>query len=221
MAESIAAWLVSAGVSASYATAVAYAIVITATVAYGNYQRRAAERRSKSLYNKSLEDKTYMLQSAVSTAASLYGTVPISGPIVFAHSSGDKKQFLHLVISLGAREIDGFEAIYFNNEELPLPSGDGFVYSSFTQSSKLVETHDFITLSGGATSFDLGVVPTEIHGVWIANGSNEDTGTTPVSYSHTAGSSVITGLPPNSEVHVDYSYTQLSPSRFMSSLRSR
>jgi hypothetical protein len=113
-------------------TWLAYAAATFATLnaAYQVHRQRRADRQARNAYNASLQDRQVMIRSGIAPQPLLYGRIGrVSGPVVFAHSSGDKKQYLHLVIAIAGREIDAFETIFFNEIALPAPDVNGFITS--------------------------------------------------------------------------------------------
>ncbi len=90
---------------------------------------RSARNKARSKYNESLKDRFQMIKSATAVRSIIYGRARVSGPILFAHSSGDKQQFLHLVVALSGHESDGIESVYLNDTVLPAEGTDGFVRS--------------------------------------------------------------------------------------------
>ena len=46
----------------------------------------------------------------------IYGRTRVGGAIVFMESTGNKNEFLHIVIAVAGHEIDGYEKVFFNDE---------------------------------------------------------------------------------------------------------
>lgn len=59
-----------------------------------------------------------IVRSAVASRNLIYGRAVTSGPLLFAHTTGTKNEYMHLVVAMAGHEIDGFEKIYFNDEEV-------------------------------------------------------------------------------------------------------
>ncbi len=143
--------LISAGLV--YLTGGAYAgYLAAATFAAGTYADMDARRRARNAradYNRSLQDRYQMLKTATAARAVVYGRARVSGPILFAHSTGDKQQFLHLVVALAGHEIDAIEGVYLNDTLLPAPNATtGFIESGdFATIRK-----DVRSITGGASS---------------------------------------------------------------------
>lgn len=182
---------------ASNAVYINAAIAFAASTAYGNHQRAKAAAAARSAYNASLKDRELMIQSAVAPRRTIYGRDRVSGPIVYGCTSGEKKEHLHLVITLAGHECDAIEQVWFGDELLPEPNASGDivsgpfsvsgesehvanVYANGDGLAELPEVPDAITL----------VQPTlgQLLGDWV----------------WAPGTSVITGLPAESMVDVHY-----------------
>jgi hypothetical protein len=109
--------------------AIVYTAAYVASSAYSNQQRRKAQASAQAAYLASLKDRELMIRSAVAPRRVIYGRDKVSGPIVYAQSTGEKGEYLHLVIALAAHECDAIETIYFNDVALPDPDGSGDITS--------------------------------------------------------------------------------------------
>ncbi|MCZ2292184.1 MAG: phage tail protein [Burkholderiales bacterium] len=210
MPQAIASALVTyAGFTATAATVTAYAVVIAGTLAYSDYSRRKAQARARAAANASAKDREVMIRSAIAPRRIVYGRDRISGPIVYMESTGDKSQYLHMVVALAAHECDAIETVYFNEVALPEADGDGWITSGeyAKGSSTQADTHTGTTNGSGQITLprnaeSITAAYTEI-GVGEAATQTHHTG-----YSHTAGSNTITGLPADTSVTIGYTYTQ-------------
>jgi hypothetical protein len=97
-------------------TVVAQIAAAAAAVAVGSFEARKAKKKATS----QSRDLTVTLQSAVAPRRTVYGRARVSGPLVYAVSEGSDNKFLHRVVPLAGHEIDAFEKIYFNDDELAL-----------------------------------------------------------------------------------------------------
>lgn len=68
-----------------------------------------------------------VVRSGVANRTVVYGRAMVSGPLVFAASSGSGNGRLHMVIPLAGHEIDAVEEIYFNDVLLGARDGAGNV----------------------------------------------------------------------------------------------
>ena len=187
----------------------AYVVVAASAIAYSGYASRKAEARARAAANASAKDREVMIRSAIAPRRIVYGRDRISGPIVYMESTGDKSQYLHMVVALAAHECDAIETVYFNEVALPEADGDGWITSGeyAKGSSTQADTHTGTTNGSGQITLprnaeSITAAYTEI-GVGEAATQTHHTG-----YSHTAGSNTITGLPADTSVTIGYTYTQ-------------
>jgi len=71
------------------------------------------------------QGRDQIVRSGVANRTIVYGRAMVSGPLVFAASSGASNGTLHLVIPLAGHEIDGIEDIYFNEVALGIALTSG------------------------------------------------------------------------------------------------
>lgn len=75
------------------------------------------------------QDRQQMIRSAVATRAVVYGQAMMSGPIVFAASTGSTNEYLHLCIPLAHGECDSIVSIQFGDDTVGTLDGSGNVTS--------------------------------------------------------------------------------------------
>lgn len=85
---------------------------------------RAPKARTASI-TQTAEDRKQLIRSSVAPRQIIYGRSRVSGPIVYATSSGSDQQYLHLVIPLAAHEIDGIDGVFLNDEYIGADLIDG------------------------------------------------------------------------------------------------
>jgi hypothetical protein len=170
----VAAYLASTaftigGVAISVGTLVQVAVVV-GSVASKRRQARKAAAASVRAYNASLTDHQLMIQSAIAPRTSTYGSDKVSGPLVYAESTGSKKQYLHLVIPVNGRRAHAIDKVFFNEIELPAPDGSGFI-----QSGDFAKTivHSETQTAAGVSSIVLAHVPDEVITVTASSGSGD------------------------------------------------
>lgn len=73
------------------------------------------------------QGRDQVVRSSVANRTVVYGRAMVSGPLVFAASSGSGNGVLHLVIPLAAHQIDAVEEVYFNDVALGALDGSGNV----------------------------------------------------------------------------------------------
>lgn len=102
--------LVAGAVGAVVAAGVGYGL----TAVFGLNRAKANSARA--------QDRKQAIRSSVAPRQVVYGTARVSGPIVYASSSGDKKQFLHLVVPLAGHRVTRFLALWINDTRIPSAS---------------------------------------------------------------------------------------------------
>jgi hypothetical protein len=65
------------------------------------------------------QDRKQTIRSSIAPRQVVYGTARVSGPIVYASSSGDAKQFLHLIVPLAGHRVTAPLALWVNDERIP------------------------------------------------------------------------------------------------------
>lgn len=164
----IAAFVLSSG--NPYAAAAAF---VAGGLAGGDAKRHAANL-ARTAYNEAQVDRAIMVQSATAPHKIVYGRAMVSGPIAFAHSSGDKGQFLHLVIPLAGHECDAVEAIYLNETALTLDANGWATNEEFAVTDKKVTTQTQTVATSGAITITLPSTVLRVTGVSFRNGSLRD-----------------------------------------------
>jgi hypothetical protein len=76
-----------------------------------------------------LRDRTETVRSAVAPHKIVYGEVPLSGPLVFAASTGSSNEYLHLVIALTGHECEAMSTVWLNDVAVGTLDGSGNVTS--------------------------------------------------------------------------------------------
>lgn len=206
IADAIAADFVAA---AFIESAIYVAAAVTISSVYGAQQRRKAT----AAYNASLKDRELMIRSAVAPRRVIYGRDKVSGPIVYAQSTGDKGQYLHLVLVLAAHECDAVEEIWFNDVKLPALGAGGFVTSGEFARSDEANTHsrrsEGVTSAGG--TYTLSEPASKVTSVSIAYETGPGGTSSPLTgWAHTPGTALITGLDPSISVVVNYEWIDTS-----------
>lgn len=72
-------------------------------------------------------ERSFIVRSSVSPRRVIYGTAVVSGPLVFAASTGSSKEYLHLVIPLAAHQVESIDDVYFNDVPSTDPRFSGYV----------------------------------------------------------------------------------------------
>lgn len=120
--------------------------------------------KSGSGYAAQTREQQVVVRSAIAARNLIYGRAVTSGPLLFAHTSGGSKEYLHLVVALAGHEIDGVEKIYFNDVEVGALDGAGNVTTGRFAGYARIK----IYLGTSTQTADADLV-SESGGIWTAN----------------------------------------------------
>lgn len=203
--------------TASQAAMIGSAAIAVGAVTVGGYQRRKMAAKARAAYLASLKDREVMIRSAVAPRRIIYGRDKVSGPIVYAEATGDKGQYLHLVIALAAHECDAIEEIWFNEVKLPTPGAGGFITSGeFARSETLTPIgHTVLVPAGGVVTLpQVADVVTIVTSMGTGSGESSSPSDPITGWAHTAGTDVVSGLPVGEWVVINYeTHTSIQPVR--------
>ncbi len=71
-----------------------------------------------STFTTEARDRTQVIRSSIANRYVVYGETVMSGPLVFAASTGNKNQYLHLVIALAGHECEAIGSVYLGDDEI-------------------------------------------------------------------------------------------------------
>ena len=112
----IASIAASAGIAAAgLSTALTIGLTTLATVGIGLISR-ALFKPSVPDYDFKAIDRSHVVRSTTAPQRVIYGEAQVSGVMVFAESSGEDNQYLHLVIVLAGHEVEAIDTVYFNDK---------------------------------------------------------------------------------------------------------
>ena len=69
-------------------------------------------------YGATLSGTTVMSREATPSRKIVYGRTRVGGSIAYLDGTGTDNEFLHIVLLVSARKIDGYEEMYFNEEKV-------------------------------------------------------------------------------------------------------
>lgn len=119
------------GLTGAVGTVVTAVLGAGVSMAVNSLTSTAAKKRTSSL---SATERTELVRSAVTPRRIVYGRARVSGPLVFAYTTdapdtGKKNNILHLVVPVAAHEVNGYGAIFINDEMInftSLPDSNGW-----------------------------------------------------------------------------------------------
>jgi len=183
---------------------IAAVTAVTGTLAISSSLQQRARAKARAAYNASLKDREVTIRSAIAPRRVIYGRDKVSGPLVYAQSTGDKGQFLHLVIALAAHECDAIEEVWFNDTLLPEPDASGWITSGPFGEAVTLRGQHTATVDGSGT-ITLPRTATRVTDATLAasEGGSGDIYTP----THTSGSATVSGLPVGASITVGYEYS--------------
>lgn len=199
MPETVATYIATATLTAGSTLtfnailAYTYAATAVAYVGYGVHQRRKAESRARAAYNASLQDRNVTLRGTLQARQIVLGKARTGGVLVFAGSTGDDKEKLTLVLALASHRIAGVDAVYFNDEEVPL-DGSGYVTGGTYSKTTTEATTDTISITSGSGSVALPYTPTSTVTVAYTPGGDDTTDIRADSVSVVGNTVSVTGM---------------------------
>ncbi len=186
---------------------ISQAAFIVGSISYGKYQQRKAIQSGMAAYRASLKDRELTIRSAIAPRRYIYGRDRVGGQLVYAEVTGDKKQFLHLVLALAAHECEAIEEVWFGDVILPAPDGSGFIQSGeFYKGTPIYASTDQAVSGGNIT-----LPHTASRVVGITYDQGEFGWGTATGWSHTPGTNTVSGisLPGGvTQVTAEYEYTE-------------
>lgn len=191
----VAAALEYMGASAATAAWVSQVIVAVATIYATRETQRKALSAQKDAYNSSLRDRYVMSRGATEPRRLVLGRQRSSGPMFYIGSYGTNREHLVFCVPVAAHEIDAYEAIYFDDEQVTL-DGSGnvlgvnrrelFSISAATGTFTLTSTLKTGTVTAsaryGTTTVALTVTSAVGTSVSVSGAHVGETGTLTISY---------------------------------------
>lgn len=119
-----------AGVTAAGIIGVAYGTVVAIGISYGLSAVLGLNQNGKRpTLGSTAEARKQLLRGSVEPRQVIYGTARVSGPMIYASSTGTNKEYLHLVIPLANHPIAGINAVWINNIRITADqiNGSGYV----------------------------------------------------------------------------------------------
>lgn len=108
-------------VVAPFAGTVGIVIGIASAVVGGAFQPRDRNRSATAAtFDQQVTQRGVTVRGSVEPARTVYGTDKVAGVLAFVANSGPSNKFRHIVQALTWHEIEGFEAVYANDIEIPV-----------------------------------------------------------------------------------------------------
>ena len=101
-----------------------FAIVVGATMVAGALSVKPKVKNSslqQASYQTQTANRSTMLRQPIISRETIYGITKKSGGILFVETS-DNNKYVHMIVQVASHEIQSFDEVYFNDEELTLSS---------------------------------------------------------------------------------------------------
>lgn len=102
-------------------------IVNLAITAFSGVVNKMGGKKSQPTYAAEAQDRLQTVRSSIETRRIVYGEVLVSGPLVYAESTGASNGLLHLIIPLAGHEVEAIGDVYFNDDLVGALDGEGNV----------------------------------------------------------------------------------------------
>ena len=107
------------------------------------------------------QDRKQTIRSSIAPRQIVYGTARVSGPIVYATSTGNKKEYLHIVVPLAGHRVNAPLALWINDDRIPWGdiNANGYVtterYSVSGSGNVLVDFANIVNNPNGTQKLSL------------------------------------------------------------------
>ncbi|MEW6169619.1 MAG: phage tail protein, partial [Pseudomonadota bacterium] len=143
------------------------------SAAIGERQRRRAVRAARDAYNASLRDQTITVRGSVSPSPIIYGETAVGGQLIYATSTGSKKEYLHLIVGLAMHEVHSIGQIYINDTAVTLDGNGDVQTSPYVKSEQIYEIGEFTV---PASPYQITVAHTPSANIVVSAGIQNDHG---------------------------------------------
>ena len=120
LVQYIAANVFWVAVSEGVAAVISFVAVTAASMAVS----KLLAPKAPSFADSSLTSRTQMVRSPISARQAIYGQCKASGVIVYISVTGNKNQYLHLVLAIAGHECEELGDVYLNDEKIVTGSGN-------------------------------------------------------------------------------------------------
>lgn len=74
-----------------------------------------AKKPKRSSFSAKVSDRKVTIRAATEPLRVIYGEVKVSGVLVYAESTGDKNEYIHMVLALAGHRVEDIGKVYFND----------------------------------------------------------------------------------------------------------
>lgn len=94
-------------------------------------------------------DREAMVNAADTARRIIYGRVRVAGQLAYACTSGDKYQYLHMIVAFAGHPIDGYEDIYLDDKLITDSTIAPYVYYETYDGTQTTACQSMINASNG------------------------------------------------------------------------
>lgn len=124
------------GLALSGATAY-FATSFVTNLVLGGLSKALSKSSSSGGASITMQDRTVTTRQPISPTTVIYGRTRVGGTILYMEST-DSNKYLHMIIAVSGHEIDGFEKIYFNEDEVPLDANGNASSGQYAGKARLL-----------------------------------------------------------------------------------
>lgn len=106
----------TAGTFSFFLVAAAVGSIVSVGLSYAFGLNRAPKRQP---LKSTATDTKVLVRGSVESRRVIYGQARVSGPILYAASSGTDQKFLHLVIALAGHEVEEIGTVFIDDSQVP------------------------------------------------------------------------------------------------------
>lgn len=124
LAKAVATAALAAGASTAIANAIVFIVPYLISIGLSMAATRLLAPKMPSYSD--VSSRGVMTRNPVAARQIIYGQAKVSGPIIYLATSGNKNQFLHVVVALAGHQVEEIGDVYFNEDLVLSGSGDGY-----------------------------------------------------------------------------------------------
>lgn len=175
--------------------------------------------RPKTAEKYKAKDRKQMVRTTNAPRTIVYGRARVSGPIVFAESTGSQNKYLHLIVCLAGHEVDEIEEVWVNDKAVILTATGLVTSTPYANDGYVKRTYEITDLSMGTHNINLpevlGYIVDSVDNVVLEDGENSSDN---YPYSTRNDGTAVTIILQELVTRVTIHYTEINPSLVTSSL---
>lgn len=203
-------FLLAAATATTTAVVIANLALAVGSLALSSYQKKKAKSKQRAAFDSAQVDRLANVPAVVAPFELVLGRVRKGGVVFFRGTAGAYKEKFFLCVALAAHEIDGIEALYFNDERVDFDGGGTVVtapYARWVTSNISTAIYGSVTnLPQTPTAGTLSVIKIDNSG---PNDNSGSTGQEAVPYSLSGNVLTVPDFDPQLSYAISYQTTYL------------